>query len=263
MTKMMKKIERKSYERKMKLKRCRCQESSLEEKTQKEQTKLEKKKVLSVKLILNGDDQLNISESKVEKKRKVLEDNNVDLKTRLNDGDELLVESEDEKDHPDRDKYLKPIDVNLSCDDVIDTIENDSDNNVEYHRTKLDLNDSDELSSIQEFLEETEFGGKVIDDITSGVMHDNKPWQMRENKDRPATASSVSGITDMDEMLAENTSQVQLDGCEMERPSELRHFYGVVRDTVSLEQGTTRHKEGPGVQLRISDETQLAEVGAE
>ena len=37
---------------------------------------MDKKKVLSVKLILNGDDQLNISESKVEKKRKVLEDNN-------------------------------------------------------------------------------------------------------------------------------------------------------------------------------------------
>ena len=250
---LIKKIENKSHDRKMRLKRL--QETSLNEKKRKDRPGVEKKKVLTVKcmkFVLKGDeslsDQLKISDSAVEDKRRVLKESKVNLSNRLDDGDELLVEREDEKDHPDRDKYLKPIDVNLTCDDVIDTIENDSDNNVEFYDTdtNLNLNETDELSKIQEFLEKTELARSIIDDIISSViLHDSK------DSNPPITASIVSGI--MDKMFAGNTSQVRPDCPEMARPSELQHFYWRVRDTVG--QDLLRFCKVPGAQLRISDET--------
>ena len=188
---LIKKIEKKSQERKMKLKRY------WDEKLRNDNSKVDKKKIPSVReasptLVGGKFDYLSRAE------------------------DELLIASDDEheKEHHDVDKYLQPLDVNPSCDEVNDTIEIDSDNNLDFcdADTYLNLNETDELLKIREFIENTE-------------------------KDvKPAAGSDCS-----------------MDSPEIARPAELQQFYWRVRESVRGQILRYFQQDRPGDTLAISD----------
>ena len=133
--------------------------------------------------------------------------------------DELLIASDDEqeKEHHDVDKYLQPLDVNPSCDEVNDTIEIDSDNNLDFcdADTYLNLNETDELLKIREFIENTE-----IKDVNPAV-----------------TAGS----------------DCSMDSPEIARPAELQQFYWRVRESVRGQILRYFQQDRPGDTLAISD----------
>ena len=188
---LIKKIEKKSQERKMKLKR------SWDEKIRNDNSKVDKKKIPTVReaspeLVGGKFDYLTHAE------------------------DELLIASDDEheKEHHDVDKYLQPLDVNPSCDEVNDTIEIDSDNNLDFcdADTYLNLNETDELLKIREFIENTE-------------------------KDvKPAAGSDCS-----------------MDSPEIARPAELQQFYWRVRESVRGQILRYFQQDRPCDTLAISD----------
>jgi len=272
---LIKKIEKKSYERKIKLKRC--QEISFTEKNRKDIPK-DKNQVIKVKcieLVLNKDnlsEQLKIGSlsSKIKDNRMIeccdqdielgtknRESSGLDDKVKLDNPmhyiDELLTGSDDdqEKIQHDREKHLKPLDVNLTCDDVIDTIEKDKETNVQLNDADADtdFSEPDELLNIREFIENTGIVRSIIKDIISGAV--------QTSSDNLYNQSTESCSNSLPFMIIDNSNQEKLESGG--RPAELHHFNLRVRDAVREE--LLRYYQGaPGQQFRILDENHFTEL---
>ena len=266
---LLKKIEKKSHERKLKLKRY--QEATYSDKANKDITKKDKKKVLTLKclkLVLNGEEnsaeQIKFGKLTPSGKQKdevrEIEDyeeksNHLDYKTsnkkasgmRIDTSipacDELLAESEDEQDKVHNDKDLNPSDVNLTCDDVIDTIVDQS--APPSFEAGVDLNETDELLKIQEFLENTEIVGNLIEDIISIAV---LPLQ-----DQFSISGGISKKISA-EKASEETSQ--LSGSQ----TGLHQFYCNIRNAVRQSLLKYYQQEGVGAQFRIMDDKHFTEL---
>ena len=248
---LIKKIEKKSHERKMKLKRY--QEASFSDKARKDISRKDKVLTLKcLKLVLNGEEnsteqiklgKLTPSDKQNDDARELADcgekSDHLDFKTnnkkpsgsRIDTSipvvDELLAESDDEQDKVHNDKDLKPLDVNLTCDDVSDTIGNQYVSPSQSYDTDVDLNETDELQKIQEFLENTEIAGNIIEDMISNAIEDQSP------------------------ISASNTEKVRED---------IHEFYCNIRDAVRHSLLKYYQQEGGVRKFRILSETHFSEL---
>ena len=265
---LIKKVEKKSHERKLKLKRY--QEASLSDKANNDISRKDKKKILTLKclkLVLNGeenstekikigkltpsDKQKDVSEMEdcdeksdhLDFERNNKKPSGIRIDTSIPAFDELLAESDDEEDKVHNDKDLNPSDVNLTCDDVIDTIVDQS--APPSFEAGVDLNETDELLKIQEFLENTEIVGNLIEDIISIAV---LPLQ-----DQFSFSGGISKKISA-EKASEETSQ--LSGSQ----TGLHQFYCNIRNAVRQSLLKYYHQENVVSQFRILNDKHFTEL---